>query len=218
MKKGEGRRIPGAFGGWAVPCALLLAACTGGGSTRSGSTLTTEDRPSILLVTLDTTRADAVGPDATGLQTPAFNAVAARGRRFTQAYATVPETLPSHSSMLTGLYPGGHGVHENARVLPGSFPLVAERLHQAGYRTNAIVSSFALARRFGLARGFDVYDDAQPEGRSERRAAETAAKVLEELAHPVQQPRFVWVHFNDPHAPYEPPEPFKSRYPTTPYL
>ena len=85
MKKGEGRRIPGAFGGWAVPCALLLAACTGGGSTRSGSTLTTEDRPSILLVTLDTTRADAVGPDATGLQTPAFNAVVARGRRVTQA-------------------------------------------------------------------------------------------------------------------------------------
>src|SRR5829696_5007333 len=74
-------------------------------------------RPSILLVTLDTTRADAVGPGAKGVDTPSFNALAARGRYFRQAYATVPETLPSHTSMLTGLYPAGHGVHENARFL-----------------------------------------------------------------------------------------------------
>src|SRR6476661_4582742 len=92
----------------------------------SGCTRPAPARPSILLVTLDTTRADAIGPDAAGVETPAFNAIAARGRRFRQAYAAVPETLPSHSSMMTGLYPGGHGVHENARVLPGSFPLVAE--------------------------------------------------------------------------------------------
>src|SRR5215212_10680143 len=87
-------------------------------------------RPSILLVTLDTTRADAIGPD-----TPSFNALAARGRRFTQAYATVPQTLPSHTSMLTGMYPGGHGLHENARYLGASQPLVTERLREAGYRT-----------------------------------------------------------------------------------
>ena len=83
MKKGEGWRIPGAFGAWAVLCALLMAACTGGGKAGSGATQTTKERPSILLVTLDTTRADAIGPDAAGVQTPAFNAVAARGRRFT---------------------------------------------------------------------------------------------------------------------------------------
>src|SRR5687768_8117266 len=70
------------------------------------------ERPSILLVTLDTTRADAIGP-----ATPSFNALAARGRRFDFAYATVPQTLPSHASMMTGLYPGGHGVRENARFL-----------------------------------------------------------------------------------------------------
>src|SRR5688572_31107024 len=74
-------------------------------------------RPSILLVTLDTTRADAIGPGAKGIVTPAFNALAKRGRHFRQAYAAVPETLPSHISMLTGLYPAGHGVHENARFL-----------------------------------------------------------------------------------------------------
>jgi predicted AlkP superfamily pyrophosphatase or phosphodiesterase len=77
-------------------------------------------RPSILLVTLDTTRADAIGPEARGCETPAFNALAARGLRFRRAYATVPETLPSHASIMTGLYPAGHGVHENARYLPRS--------------------------------------------------------------------------------------------------
>src|SRR5436190_23073990 len=79
------------------------------GPTASGS------RPSILLITMDTTRADAIGPEARGVQTPAFNAIAARGLRFPQAYATEPEPLPSHTSMMTGLYPAGHGIHENAR-------------------------------------------------------------------------------------------------------
>ena len=73
--------------------------------------------PSILLVTLDTTRADAMGPEARGIETPAFNALARRGLRFRQAYATVPETLPSHSSMMTGLYPAGHGLHENLSLI-----------------------------------------------------------------------------------------------------
>ena len=86
---------------------------------------------------------------------PRSTALVARGRRFLQAYATVPETLPSHTSMMTGLYPAGHGLHENARYVPADRPVLAERLQQAGYRTAAFVSSFALARRFGLARGFD---------------------------------------------------------------
>jgi arylsulfatase A-like enzyme len=96
-------------------------------------------RPSILLITLDTTRADSIGPEANGIQTPAFDALAARGRRFRQAYATVPETLPSHASMMTGLYPAGHGVHQNARYVPESAALLAERLRDAGYRTSAFV-------------------------------------------------------------------------------
>ena len=177
-----------------------------------------EPKPSILLITLDTTRADAIGPDAAGVETPAFNAIAARGHRFRQAYATVPETLPSHSSMMTGLYPGGHGVHQNARYLPASFPVVAERLQQAGYRTSAFVSSFVLARRFGLARGFDRYDDEQPAGTSERAARETTDAALAELQQASATPRFMWVHYYDPHAPFAPPEPFRTRYAANPYL
>ena len=97
-------------------CVLLAASC-GGSSPAPGPAATASPKPSILLVTLDTTRADAMGPGARGVETPAFNAIAARGRRFTQAYAPVPETLPAHASMLTGLYPAGHGLHENARTL-----------------------------------------------------------------------------------------------------
>ena len=174
--------------------------------------------PSILLVTLDTTRADAIGPDAAGTDTPAFNAIAARGLRFRQAYATTPETLPSHSSIMTGLYPAGHGVHENARFLGGAHAVVAERLRQAGYRTSAFVSAFVLARRFGLARGFDVYDDELPPGAAERPSAATTDRAIADLGQGNAGPRFMWVHYFDPHAPYAPAEPFRSRFAHKPYL
>ena len=169
-------------------------------------------RASILLVTLDTTRADAVGPE-----TPAFSALASRGRTFARAYATVPQTLPSHSSMLTGLYPAGHAVHENARYLAASHPLAAEKLRERGYATAAFVSAFVLDRRFGLSRGFDVYDDQFPSGAAERAAKETTDRALAWLERAPSQPLFLWVHYFDPHAPYEPPEPFRSRYRTNPY-
>jgi len=174
--------------------------------------------PSILLVTLDTTRADSIGPDASGVDTPAFNALALRGRRFRQAYATAPETLPSHLSMLTGLYPAGHGVHENARSLPATQPVVAERLREAGYRTAAFVSAFVLARRFGLARGFDVYDDELVAGAVERTARQTTDRALAYLRGEPGRPRFLWVHYYDPHTPYAPPEPFAARFAKSPYL
>ncbi|HET7218350.1 MAG TPA: sulfatase-like hydrolase/transferase [Vicinamibacterales bacterium] len=174
--------------------------------------------PSILLVTLDTTRADAIGPEAAGADTPAFTAIAARGTRFRHAYATVPETLPSHSSIMTGLYPAGHGVHENARFLSGAHPVVAERLRQAGYRTSAFVSSFVLARRFGLARGFDVYDDELPASGVERASSATTDRAIADLAQPATAPRFMWVHYFDPHAPYAPPEPFRTQFAQKPYL
>jgi tetratricopeptide (TPR) repeat protein len=169
------------------------------------------------VVTLDTTRADAIGPEAEGVETPAFTALAARGLRFRQAYATVPETLPSHASFFTGLLPAGHGVHENARALARDRALAAERLRQAGYRTAAFVSSFVLARRFGLARGFDVYDDELPAGVAERSAALTTERALAYLARESPQPLLLWVHYYDPHHPYSPPEPFRSRYAKDPY-
>ena len=174
--------------------------------------------PSILLVTLDTTRADSIGPDAPKVSTPSFNRIAARGLRFRSAYAAVPETLPSHTSLLTGLYPAGHGIHQNGRTLSSAFPTIAEKLHAAGYRTAAFVSAFVLARQFGLSRGFDVYDDRMPHGREERNSRETTDAAVAELKSASAQPRFVWVHYYDPHYPYAPPEPYRSQYAASPYL
>jgi tetratricopeptide (TPR) repeat protein len=176
-----------------VAAALLLVAC----SKAETVAPETQQRPSILLVTLDTTRFDAIGAD-----TPSFNALAASGTRFTQAYAAAPQTLPSHSSMLTGLYPAAHGVHENARFLGTQHPLAAEKLKAAGYRTAAFVSAFPLARRFGLARGFDLYDDAGND--NERPASATTDRALAFLRDADSQPLFLWVHYFDPHHPYTP--------------
>ena len=196
--------------------------------------------PSILLVTLDTTRADAVGYESKGAQTPNLDALAARGLRFAQAYTTAPQTFPAHASMLTGLYPKDHGVRENGRALPGAStdpePL-AVRLVRSGYRTAAFVSGFPLARTFGLAPGFENYDDDFGAGRAERSAAETTDRALAWLLSlappgaaesqpqeragprtPEEKPLFLWVHYYDPHDPYEPPEPFRSRFAQDPYL
>jgi len=171
-------------------------------------------RPCILLVTLDTTRADAMRPDIA----PNFNAIAKRGSRFTQAYTPVPQTLAAHCSIMTGLYPAGHGVHENGRYLSEKVPLLAEQMKNAGYRTAAFVSAFALARRFGLGRGFDVFDEDFGNGREERNAKETTDRVVDYLGRHSPQPLFLWVHYYDPHYPYTPPEPFRSRYAKQPYF
>jgi choline-sulfatase len=195
----------------AVAC-LLLAACH-----REGPLEKPMERPSILLVTLDTTRADAIGPDAKNVVTPSFNALVPRGMRFQAAYCAVPQTLPSHTSMMTGLYAGGHGVHENARHLADNTPLLAERLHAAGYRTAAFISAFALAKRFGLARGFDVWDEDFGTNRAERNAQETTDRALAFLRQQSSQPVFLWVHYWDPHYPYTPPEPFRTKYAKQPY-
>src|SRR5216684_1957695 len=166
---------------------FLLLACGKTHETNPTSSANGGTRPNIVFITLDTTRVDAIGPEAVGIETPSYNALARRGLRFRQAYCTVPQTLPSHTSMLTGLYAGGHGVHENARNVPPDRPLLAEQLHNAGYRTAAFVSAFALARRFGLSRGFDVYDDETKPGLAERTAGETTDRVLAWLG-PQTQP------------------------------
>src|SRR5260370_42453068 len=131
---------------------MLGAGCNRAPASSSKAAAAAAARPSILLITLDTTRADAIGPEAAGVATPAFNAIAARGRRFRQAYATVPETLPSHSSLMTGLYPAGHGVPRTARYLAASVPVPAERLRQAGCHTPPFVPPFVLAPPSRLSR------------------------------------------------------------------
>jgi choline-sulfatase len=186
---------------------IALAACA-----NPRSEIPSAPRPSILLVTLDTTRADAIGPD-----TPNYNALARNARRFAQAYATVPQTLPSHGSMFTGLYPAGHGVRENGRYFSNDVPMLAEKLKANGYATGAFVSAFAVARRFGLGRGFDVYDDDFGAERAERPANETTDRAIAWLQKQSGAPRFLWVHYYDPHFPYTPPAPFAARYAARPY-
>lgn len=200
---------------------LGLAACSP--ELPQQSAPATEALPSILLVTLDTTRADSLGFESDRAETPHLDALAARGVRFTQAYSTVPTTLPAHASMLTGLYPADHGLHENARVLSKEHPLLGELLRERGYRAAAIVSGLPLASQFGLARAFDHYDDdfgKDPQGgdAAERRAGATTDRALAYLSEPASRPLFLWVHYFDPHEPYDPPEPFRSRFPKDPYL
>jgi len=200
---------------------LALLAC---GSETSESTSSgvrdpnVLEQPSILLITLDTTRADALGLEADKVDTPVLDALAASGKVFSQAYATAPMTLPAHTSILTGLYPTEHGIHENGRRFADSERLLATRVERLGYKTAAFVSAFPLAAEFGLASGFDHYDDDFGADNAERPANETTDRALEFLKQEGARPLFVWVHYFDPHEPYEPPEPYRSLYSEDPYL
>jgi len=194
--------------------ALACASC----SPKQPEAEAAPSRPSILLVTLDTTRADSLGFETDAVETPALDELAARGVRFSQAWTTAPMTLPAHTSILTGLYPSQHGIHENSRFLDDDRFLLAERLRDAGYATAAFISGFPLKRRFGLAQGFDRYDDNLGEDSAERAARPTTDQALKYLESHPEGPVFAWVHYYDPHEPYAPPEPFRSRYPSAPYL
>ena len=207
-----------------LTAALALLACgsDSSGTASSGDTASAgardPERPSILLITLDTTRADALGIETDRVDTPNLDALAARGQVFTQAYATAPMTLPAHTSILTGLYPTEHGIHENGRRFADAERLLAKQLKPLGYTTAAFVSAFPLAAEFGLSSGFDHYDDDLGKDRAERPANETTDRALQLLAREDARPLFVWVHYFDPHEPYEPPEPYRSEYPEAPYL
>lgn len=184
-------------------------------------------RPDIVLITIDTLRADALGfAGNRRVATPNLDRLAATGRFFTSAHAHNVVTLPSHANLLTGLYPFEHGVRENSGfLLPPAVPTLATILQGAGYKTGAFVSGFPLESRFGLARGFDVYDDrfatalrGEEFGLPERRGDHTVAAALAWWQGAASAPRFLWLHLFDPHAPYAPPEPWASRYRDEPYL
>jgi choline-sulfatase len=163
-------------------------------------------RPNVLLITLDTTRADHLGAYGDRrARTPNIDRLAAGGIIFERAIASAPLTLPSHASLLTGLYPFAHGVRNNGHFTLGDrVPTIATALNAAGYRTAAFVSAFVLDRRYGLARGFDRYDD---RFELERRGAATAAAAGAWLSETAGDPRpfFLWLHLYDPHDPYDPP-------------
>ncbi len=173
------------------------------------------DRPNVLVVTIDTLRADRLGCYGFGLaHTPAVDRLAREGLRCTDAASSAPITLPAHCSIMTGLYPPAHGVRDNGNYALGADAVtLAERLAAAGYRTAAFVSAAVLARRYGLDQGFAVYDDdlwAEDEpalfmirDRPAPRTAERAVAWLEDWTKGKRQPFFLWVHFFDPHQPYD---------------
>ena len=203
---------------------LFVGGCGGGadapeaGGDRIGGEATGARSRSILLVTLDTTRADVVGFEGGDAETSALDRLAVAGVRFENAYATAPMTLPSHTSMMSGLYPAGHGVHENGRAVSRSTSLAAVRLRDLGYETAAFVSGFPLARQFGLARGFDHFDDAFVTSAAERTAGETTAAALAYLqSSSGDRPLFLWLHYFDAHDPFEAPESFVRQHPENPY-
>lgn len=200
---------------------LVMTACSQE-SSDPGSVTKTEQapqppQPSILLITLDTTRADSLGIETDRVDTPNLEALAGRGVYFDQAYSVTPTTLPSHTSMLTGLYPADHRVRENGRVIDKKLELLQVLLKARGYETAAFVSGFPLAGQFGLSRGFDHYDDHFAGDATERTAGDTTDQALAWLKGKTN-PLFMWVHYFDPHEPYLPPEPFLSQYPDEPYL
>ena len=139
-----------------VGCRPSLPAGPANAGLRSGALAGSN----VLLITIDTLRADRVGAYSGGRLTPALDGLAARGVRFARAYAHAPMTLPAHTSILTGLVPPTHGVRNNgSTALASDTPTLATLLHEAGYRTGAFVGAFVLDARFGLSRGFDTYDD-----------------------------------------------------------
>ncbi len=183
--------------------------------------------PDVLLITIDTLRADSLGfAGNTRVQTPVLDRLAAKGRVFTNAHAHNVVTLPSHANILTGLYPFQHGVRENSGFqLSADVPTLATVLRGAGYATAAFVGAYPLDSEFGLDHGFQVYDDRTTRGSNEqefelaeRRGDEVVGPALKWWEANQSKPRFLWVHLYDPHAPYAPPEPFASRYAKEPYL
>ena len=199
---------------WGLSC--------GGGAGPAGSAAGGID--SLLLITLDTLRADHVssyGPSP--VATPHLDALAAKGARIARAWTAVPLTTPAHASILTGLYPPSHGVRNNARFrLPEDVATLAELLGGRGRATAAFVSSFTTSRLFGLGQGFELFDDDMGNEdtgsrRSQRPGPETAAHAAAWLAEHGRKPFFAWVHLFDPHTPYAPPSPFRERHPGDPY-
>ncbi len=180
----------------------------------------------VVLVTIDTLRADRVGCYGySRIETPHLDALAREGVLFRNASTTVPFTLPAHSSMMTGTYPPYHGVRENVGYrLDESVATMAEWLGEAGRTSAGFVSAFVLDARWGIARGFHhFFDDFDLKemggdlGSVQRDGRETVAAARDWLDERPPGPFFLWLHLYDPHDPYEPPEPFRSRYPGRPY-
>lgn len=181
----------------------------------------------LIFISLDTTRADRLGcygwKDAS---TPVLDGLASRGVLFERAYAPVPLTLPSHTTMFTGLYPPEHGVHNNGQAsLPASLPTLATELQASGYDTAAFVAAFVLDKKFGLSRGFDHYNDdlsqADQSLHGHHRSREgriVISSAMQWIERRKENPFFCWIHLFDPHFPYSShPDRFKDQFASDPY-
>lgn len=184
-------------------------------------------RPNVLLITLDTTRADRLGCYGHAeARTPTLDEIASSGAMFRRAYAPAPLTLPSHTTMMTGLYPPEHGVRTNGKGrLHAEVPTLAETLKASGYRTGAFVGAFVLDSKFGLDQGFDKYDDDLSQSRRtedplhrERPGNAVVDRALAWLGADADEPFCCWVHLYDPHFPYLPhQEVFDTEFEQRPY-
>jgi arylsulfatase A-like enzyme/predicted Zn-dependent protease len=211
-----------------VPVVVIVCLAAGWLGWRNGwlAGRASAGRPSVLLVSIDTLRADHVGSYGyRAAATPVIDALAARGLRFEQAETVTPLTLPAHTSLLSGTFPAFHGVRDNGSFYVGDdVTTLAEVLKAHGYRTGGFVGAYVLDHRWGIAQGFDHYYDDFDLSRFEMAAGIDAAQrpgrevvdhALAWLAGQGDQPFFAWVHLYDPHSPYVPPEPYRSRFPAT---
>jgi arylsulfatase A-like enzyme/tetratricopeptide (TPR) repeat protein len=180
----------------------------------------------VILVSVDTLRSDHLPPYGyKGVETPALDALRKDSILFERAWSHVPLTLPSHASILTGREPSAHGIHDNLGYrLKAEVPTLAEILKKQGYETGGAISCFVLKAGSGISRGFDFYDDAieaeggEAIGRLQRAGLDTEARLETWLAaRPAKGKTFAFLHLYEPHTPYEPPEPFKTRYAAQPY-
>lgn len=227
-KRAAGGRLPFFLKPAALAAGAVIVLAAGGFFLlrRSGRVeVRSETGLNVLLVTLDTTRADRLGCyGCAAARTPNLDALSARGVRFAEAYAPVPLTLPSHATILTGTEPRVHGVRNNGSYVlaPGKTTL-AEILRGRGYTTAGFVASFSVDSRFGLDQGFDVYDDNFQEGapfkalNAERKAEQVYEVFAAWLDRAPKEPFLAWVHFFDPHAPYAPPSPYREEFAGRPY-
>jgi len=180
------------------------------------------EKPNVILVTMDTTRADHLPAYGySGVETPTLDALAGRGVFFEQAATAAPLTLPAHSTIMTGMYPTYHGVRVNGNTaLSDEQTTLAEVLAAQGYKTGAFIGAFVLDGRWGLKQGFGHYDDQfdlkkykhLDLGEVQRPANEVTDAALAWLEGQKADPFFAWIHLYDPHVPYAPPEPFASEY------
>lgn len=201
-----------------LTAAVLLALASCGRFGASGPS----NRTPVILISIDTLRSDRLPAYGyKGVQTPHIDALRSDAILFEHAYSHTPLTLPSHASMFTGLLPADHGIRDNIGfVLDAKVATLPELLKRNGYLTGAAVSAFVLRKEAGLSRGFDFYDDeVEPIGatatigRVQRPGGDTLAAARQWLSQrTADEPFFFFLHTYDPHSPYAPPEPFRSRY------